>query len=363
MANSKSKDQPTVDGRPFATSPAPEHVRVDPCTAQTEWLKQLAPDAPQPVFSTMALMHSREMISASHLREGFSFNEKMDLLWAAGFPEVAFIMDGLPVQDTREALLALHGKSVGEENMWSRVQIALGCIYTRRGAMARVFEANENEESVMDFHSEDAFLKSSTPREVTDDDLINVFRYLGHADKDALLLEALVGPDRVVNAGLEILEQKVDVRSSYYDILSSILPVARRLPPAQVSGLQERISKWLPADADSSISAAAERLMNLNDSKRDLTEYCDRFFKPEVLRDWEYQNDMDDAYCTAFSAINSTPMLAGLLLVGARKESEQQVSAWFHAHQRQVTGGLQSLSQLDDKQVAKLAKQRAGALT
>src|SRR5688572_532984 len=136
---------PVVSQRPYADSPAPEHCRVDLCTAQAEWIRTRHSEAPQPVFSTLALMNGSAARGAERRRPGFSFSPSMDAVWALGFPRMAFIVDGVPVPDTIAATLDFYRvtekRALGHSiNRWGRAQVEHGRIYTRRGALARVFE-------------------------------------------------------------------------------------------------------------------------------------------------------------------------------------------------------------------------------
>ena len=75
MATKKPVSESTKP--PFADSPAPDHVRVDPGSAASEHMKSLLPaGAPLPVFSTMALQHGKSATGAAALREGFAWNPR-----------------------------------------------------------------------------------------------------------------------------------------------------------------------------------------------------------------------------------------------------------------------------------------------
>ena len=101
-----------------ANSPAPEHVRVDPGSIAIEDIKRRHPEAPTPVFSTMALEHGLKASGAAQLKKGFSWNPQMDLLWALGYPEVVFIVDGFPIEDTKEGILSYWNAEKRDFRWW-----------------------------------------------------------------------------------------------------------------------------------------------------------------------------------------------------------------------------------------------------
>lgn len=91
-------------------------------------------------------------LGAKRLKEGFAFTPSMDLVWALGFPDIAFIVDGIPVPDTVGAMMEFYRT---EERMshlehwwWEIAQNLHGRMYTRRAAIARIIELSPYKEGL-----------------------------------------------------------------------------------------------------------------------------------------------------------------------------------------------------------------------
>lgn len=140
-ATEKTTSKQTAAARPFAESPAPEHIRVDPGSIACEDIKQRNPDAPLPVFSTMALAHGTNAAGAVALKQGFGWNAQMDLLWALGYPHVVFIVDGFSAADTKQGILDYWNAEKRDFRWWrDRAKSGNPRVISRRGAFAQVYE-------------------------------------------------------------------------------------------------------------------------------------------------------------------------------------------------------------------------------
>lgn len=71
---------------------------------------------------------------------------------------------------------------------------------------------------------------------------------------------------------------------------------------------------------------------------------------------------MNSAYVDTFSSIRSSEMLAGLLLVGSRKEARAMVSAWLRVHGPNLKDALNTLAAGADEQISSLATEALRSL-
>lgn len=383
----------------------PASIRVDPETAFAEWLKRQAPDAPAPLFSTKALVHGRNAVGARRLREGFSFSEQMDLLWALGFPQVAFIMDGFPVADSMDALLDFYGAR--DKRWWLYAQLKTGRIYTGRGAFARLYEClppsddpdDDTADSVLEFTDEELFLEFSEPRELDEDDvktmLVGSHRFGDELESDSLLLEALVGPDLVVKVLLDLLEEGSP--HSAFNIVHALLPLGLRLDAAGSRQARERLRSWVNGPGTGEETPAAWFLDPEQASGESVASKgtLGISFRPYLVSDWrsrvasEYAEELrmiprpHDAFVGPteeileidrkryddyeigdaanvvvheLSACRSAGVLPLLLRAGTRSNCRDAVSAWFHAHIEEVKTELENLARGDDALEAELAR-------
>lgn len=415
MAVKKSTTKTTTKARPTLELPyaVPEGIRVEPCTAMAEWMKTLYPDAPTPIFSTKALVHGKDAVGAKRIRPGFSFNSKMDLLWALGFPEVAFIVDGVPVPDTVEELKMLYRTEelFAESDTcdyWYQAQLKTGRLYTRRGAHARVWECDpfvrptpeaEREEyaqSIFEQTDEDAEQTTSyreLDRAAVRKALIGS-AFTRELESDSLLLEALVGPDCVSDVLVELLEIGT-TRHPNYLVFNVLRPICLRLLPEDLERLRCRIDQWTrratKEDIDSALQildpdayargvlkangeigafrmylsreweevitkeACAEPSLSLNDP---FTGDRDRVLAKLVRshKGWDAL-DIDSAYLENLSAICSPLILPPLLIIGSQKWSKDHVHAWMRAHGEVFRADLEALARVKDTKLARLATQ------
>jgi len=333
-------------------------VRVEPCTAIAEWLKQREPSAPLPIFSTMALVHGNEAFGARHLKAGFSFNAQMDLLWACDFPEVAFIVDGVPSEDTREALLSLYDASSEKTSLWKWLQLKTGRVYTRRGAFLRIYECLNRGKlpgaSALRIEDENEFLNATAPRQLTEGDIKAVL-CAENEDDDALLLEALVGPDIVVEAIIALLGDPA-CEGRLNELLTCVRPIVTRLRSPAYAAFQTSLQRWLSTrTGDEHSWWSVEQLVGSESSSPDAFRNDCENPDLEVLATWS-PLDFQIAYTRVRSSIRSPRILPSLLEVGAMKETKEVVTAWLIAHGGEFREALDGLANGADAKVARRAK-------
>jgi hypothetical protein len=203
MGKSATKKYRFYPDRPLASSSAPEHIRVDPGSIATEAMKHHFEEGPIPVFSTMALAHGKDAAGFAGLREGFSWNPQMDLLWALGYPEVILIADGFPLEDTKQGHLAYWSPDEGDDfRKWNiRAQSVNPRVISRRGAHALLIELTTKKNPFK--LSDEEFLAVTEPRELSADEAMHLLGQVPtdiNVPKAALYLEALVGPSVVAEA-------------------------------------------------------------------------------------------------------------------------------------------------------------------
>ena len=265
--------------RPFATSPAPEQCRVDLCTAQAEWMRTLYPEAPQPVFSSMALVNGATARGAQRLRPGFSFTESMDLAWALGFPSIDFIVDGVPVPDsfaaTRDFYRVGERRALGHGiNQWANAQLEHGRIFTRRAAVARIVELSPygedvTEEEKGDYAANVFELPDEDAEDYTADSNVSDFhlraaliaadQHFKSLSEDVPLLTALAGPWRVADMLLNILEDgKAALAPSKIFFLLTRLGL--QLTEVEFSTVAGRARAWAKAHGEHAESSEARWL-------------------------------------------------------------------------------------------------------
>lgn len=405
-ASKNAANAATPKHRPFADSSEPEHCRVDLCTAQAEWLRTLHPEHPQPVFSTLALQHGNEAPGASRLRRGFSLNESMDLAWALGFPQMAFVVDGLPVPDTTDALFELYRTKGEERHGWWQAQSELGSIYPRRAAVARMYEldpypadATEDEKAEIAAHvfelPEDELDSYTTYKPYTDEELANCLAFAQKQQRlaqDVLLFEALCGPDRVLRLVARTL---VSGEGKAYALLSATRPLLLRARAEVVEEFMSDIRRW-NGDGNAEAREAISEWFDVDNTVRDWLKkgkvYRQFFpFVSEDLRqtisDAALQKpsphlpfaltsnldqllpalanslssfdtlDVDRSYLESLSSLSHPATLPALLSIGTRKEAQGQVDAWFDVHRATFADALRALAQ-GSGAIAKLAKQQ-----
>ena len=236
----------------YTTSPVPESVRVDPQSVASEYMISLLPKgAPRPVFSTMALMHGKNASGAKALREGFAWNSQMDLLWALGYPEVLLIVDGFPNKETPDTLLDYWIPRRDTDYRWWFRQSELHhpMVLSRRGVFAVL---NELETMRNPFTlSLNEFMVATEPHEILAAEARE--RLLAIAAKGwrdiglrraAFVLEALVGPDCVVDTLCEIIENDKFDKQVRQALLWLLPPMRRRLSESGVKILNSRLKMF-----------------------------------------------------------------------------------------------------------------------
>lgn len=391
--------------RPLADSSEPEHCRIDLCTAQTEWLRTLHPDHPQPVFSTLALQHGKEAPGAARERPGFALNESMDLAWALGFPQMAFVVDGLPVPDTTDALFDLYRTKGEERHGWWQAQSEFGSIYPRRAAVARMYEldpypadATEEEKAEIAAHvfelPEDELDSYTTYKPYSDEELANCLAFAQRQQRlaqDVLLFEALCGPDRVLRLVARSLQAG---EGKAYALLSATRPLLLRARADVVEEFMRDIRHWNGADNAEAREAISEwfdvdttvrHWLNKGKVYRQFFPFVSEDLR-QTITDAALQKpsphlpfalmsnldqllpalaknlssfetlDVDRSYLQALSSLSHPATLPALLSIGTRKEAQPQVRAWFSAHGAAFADDLRALAQSSGA-IAKLAQQ------
>jgi hypothetical protein len=61
---------------------------------ETAYCLALTQQNPGIRFSSKALVNGKDAAGAKWIKPGFSWNEQMDLTWALGFPDMAFVVEG-----------------------------------------------------------------------------------------------------------------------------------------------------------------------------------------------------------------------------------------------------------------------------
>ena len=403
MAAKKTPNPAPASARPWATSPAPEHTRVDPGSADTQYIKTLLPvDAPRPVFSSMALSHGKDASGAKCVRPGFAWNPQMDLLWALGFPEVLLIVDGFPAEPTKEAHLAYwdpDGRCADKEPWWAQCYFEQPRFVSRAGAYAALFEF-EQFPNKLGTQSPAAFLKASKPVELTPakvEKTILGAKHHEHLAYLARLLEALVGPDSVTDALCAAAESTKLTEKIRDQALETLKPILRRIPKAARADAVKRLDKIAVAKdsvfADTrfrvtrpleytkeKLAAKHERAdwelewvddseaLVLSGHKRLLKEEPDipqtRFvftggppvIAAEVAHFKKFDaQDVAAAYVRDYTTLTDPLFLGPALQVSTRKEDRAKMQAWFQGHAAELRPHLEALAKGKDPKVAKLA--------
>lgn len=350
-------------------------------------MRTLYPEAPQPVFSSMALVNGTAARGAQRLRPGFSFTESMDLAWALGFPSIDFIVDGVPVPDTFAATLGFY--RVGERralghgvNQWASAQLEHGRIFTRRAAVARIVELSPygedvTEEEKGDYAANVFELPDEDAEEYTADSNVSDFHLraaLIAADQrfkslseDVPLLTALAGPWRVADMLLSILEDgKAALAPSKIFFLLTRLGL--QLTDGEFSTIAARARAWATAHAEHAESSEAgwlddgvayaqatlrkearlgrvrgfvlgvpSELLRSEVAERLIPSSNDVFLAdPDaVLRATTSEHyeaaDVERWYFTALSSVASPEVLVPLLEFGQAEASGALLSPWFDA--------------------------------
>lgn len=408
------KSSPSIQAlreRPFADSSAPEHCRVDLCTADAEWMRTLYPDSPQPVFSSLSCMHGMNSRGAKRIRPGFAFTPSMDLVWALGFPNLAFIVDGVPVPDTFAATLELYNPRKASHRNWGAAQAEHGRLYTRRAAIARLYELapfpegtpKEEEDDwardVFELEAEDAETYTAS-REITDFRLRtalvrSAIAYGGAYAEDVPLLSAWLGPDRVAEMLVQLIEEaNTEIRLS--SLAFGLELVSLSLTEQKHAELAQRARTWWEQNRDAkeadylrwifdAPAVAAEhresktslgfyRATTLGapeeQLRQDAKQNCrinssDPFLDDphEILKriteTWNVWADIDEHFLGAHSSITSPEVLPNLLRLLATESTSAKAEAWFLARREWAAPHLDALSGGSDAKLAKLARKAA----
>ena len=372
----------------------PEELQVDPGSVMTEELKARHPELPLPVFSTKALEHGRNAAGASAIREGFSWNPQMDLLWALGYPHVVLIADGLPEGESRQSMID-HWEG-GKRGGWIRSSgRANSLVIPRRGAYALLHKIQNPDGDP--FKLDDASFRSITePVELDPQKTANLLKLLDSQEllpRASLVIEALVGPSAVLEVLCGIAEDpEFDSRDSAFRsrAVSAAQPLLRRVPEADAEALkrrllamdQKRIGTFVDLVTDpvtytqgclneGNFSSALFSLPWV-DGHYDLVartyDQCDEFpdvpsprlmfvggaalIEREALNASKYDSrDVSEAYVYHYTTIRSQLLLPTVLRflldpVGPyepypdRPITPQAVNAWFEAHAEPLASWL-----------------------
>jgi hypothetical protein len=404
------------------TAPAPpEHTIVDPCAAITEYYKSLLPaDASPPVFSTMALEHGENAVGAKSLRPGFAFNEQMDLAWALGFPYMRFVIDGFPAEDSKAALLDTYDPdgfmAKRRRAKWRHVSGKVTIALPRRGAVAVVHEGARTKNPFQ--LSDDEFMSATSTRDMTQDEITMVFRDRASQGPDPetihLFLEALLGPDMVVEALMSLIEDPPESPFGNQPAVKAVyalIPLCRRLLPDHFADVTARLTDQLqrlhaqgqPMDGEERVAwsnlAGALRVLlhpaemarsHLNagtgrygllaakwvDDDRELTSAClenesdvpnvpesrycftgsDRVLSLEVQRFPHYDaRDVLQKYVNEYTTIDASPLLVPILRLLGTQDASPMLRAWLKSRAPRVAPELERLTQGSDD-VADLAE-------
>lgn len=239
MAAAKKKP---AEARPYVDSEAPEQIRVEPGSIAAEVIRQKNTEVPLPVFSTMAMAHGNRAAGAATVRPGFAWNSQMDLLWALGFPDVMFIVDGFPAADTKQGILDYWNPS-GREFRWWVLRAPMGNprIISRRGAFAIVHELTTRQNPFQ--LSDDDFLRVTEPRPFDEAEALAVLRKVPdeeYLESVSLVLEALAGPSCIAS-GLCTLAESPDCEFRGKAVYA-LRPYLRRIPAQERDEIRARLN-------------------------------------------------------------------------------------------------------------------------
>jgi hypothetical protein len=249
--NSGAKQGNGQSAVPSAAKNLPSHIIVDPCAAITDYIKEQVPaGAPQPVFSSMALVHGENAVGARALKKGFAWNSGMDLAWALGFPYLRFIVDGYPVEDTRAALAAAFDPDDVLAKMrrakWRSVIGRHIVVQPRRGAMAVIHEGAVFENPLR--AADEEFQELTAPRGIDGAEARDMFRKRAAQAPDpdvlAFYLEALIGPDAVAEGLMSLVDDPVESPFGNKPTVSAVyalIPISRRLEPRHHDDIVKRL--------------------------------------------------------------------------------------------------------------------------
>lgn len=361
---------------PFADSPAPEHVRVDPESAISEWMKsKLPPGSPRLVFSTRALDHGTSAARAATLRPGFAWNEPMDLLWALGFPEAVILVDGLPFDETPESSRAFWdpNDAMRKRNRTFRGVTMHHRVLSRRAAFAILSELEYGEHPFDD--ELDDYLKYTSHRELSEDEVREfmdaAFEYTDDDfERFVFVLEALVGPSLIARELIRALSNdRVQAHA-----LMALRTLQRRLPAserdallaevanASLHGDNEGIREELlhpdkkPAETLRIVELARrDRASELTDAavERDKAKRCspraaftgsEKVLTLMAERFKTYDKlDVTSDHLHVLSAIRTTALLPAQIQLLNDEEVRAQFQAWLAAHAADLTPGLKAL--------------------
>lgn len=354
-----------------------------------EELKARHPDLPVPVFSTMALAHGQNSQGAVSVRSGFSWNPRMDLLWALGYPNVVLIVDGLPEGDSRQSMIE-HWEGKGHGGWLSRSEAASELVLPRRAAYGVVHEMRHGQDP---FELDDvAFQAATEPGPLDAVETASLLRNLKSQNflaRASLVLESLIGPSAVLEVLCAIAEDPAfDARASEFRgrAVSATKPLLRRVPEAEANSVKERLSAIQREPGrgfDSFIRGATDPLAHaLSKFEAGKDEYAlgnlewvdgrpdlvlkaydaqssfpdiptprylfvgnDELLERELTNAKKYNpGDLVESHLAHYTAIQSPKLLPTELALLSKRDARAAMTAWLVAHASSLRAWVEELA-------------------
>lgn len=196
----------------FAQSPAPQHIRLNPQCAFSEMLYKDKKELP--VFSARAIENGKDAYGDQFIKQGFAFNEQMDLAWALGFPEITIVVDGAPEiefpQDKSDTYARRFRKIISRRSLWANVHWALTGIDPIT-------------------LTEEEYLKCTEERELTDEEIKELYEDKKLRGFSVANLEAIIGPEKLVHTIVALIEEKYKNDQDCSVSLRYLLGILRRV--------------------------------------------------------------------------------------------------------------------------------------
>ena len=360
-------------GSSFADSPAPENCRLDPGTARSAYFNSLAAAGePRPVFSTLALQHGKDASGMRRFKPGFAWNERMDLLWALGFPRARILVDGVAQAETIDGVKEIFPGT----SKYLRTVLAEELIVPRRVAFAYFLEV-ETMENPLEL-SEAKFKKLTAPRELSRQDVAELLdaeagRKLLFTQTLALLLEAVVGTRIVAEELVRILgDAKARAAGSTAGAAIVFGDLLDRLPTNEREELLAAALRAPLSDYEKTViggnpkrNASPEQVLEqvLAQKKQGRCWPPLAFDGPPRVRElmaerFKTYDKLDIAYDyrQILTSIRGPLLLEAQVQVLAFKEEREAMLAWFNEHASELTPDLERLAKAGSKPAAAALK-------